>query len=260
MWYHLLNCGFPVKTSGETDFPCMSSTRVGQGRVYVKLGKVDRLDYGAWCSALKAGRSYVSDGFAHALAFSVDGKESGSTVDLSAPENVEVRATVAFAAETPLDVAYGTMNPRRGARVSGDTVDKQDPLPDGRNTPAGEKRRVEVIVNGGAVATQEVPADGRAHELKFQIPIERSSWVAIRQFPQMHTNPVNVLVSGRPIRASRQSAQWCIGVIEQLWRQRERAIAPAERDVAQRTFAQAIEQYRRIAAESVDLVSPSDGD
>ena len=24
-WYHLLNCGFPLKLSGETDFPCMSS-------------------------------------------------------------------------------------------------------------------------------------------------------------------------------------------------------------------------------------------
>ena len=32
-WYHLLNCGFPLKVSGETDFPCMSGTRVGQGRV-----------------------------------------------------------------------------------------------------------------------------------------------------------------------------------------------------------------------------------
>ena len=30
-WYHLLNCGFPLKLSGETDFPCMSSRRVGQG-------------------------------------------------------------------------------------------------------------------------------------------------------------------------------------------------------------------------------------
>lgn len=27
-WYHLLNCGFPLKLSGETDFPCMSSRRV----------------------------------------------------------------------------------------------------------------------------------------------------------------------------------------------------------------------------------------
>ena len=35
-WYHLMNCGFPLKVSGETDFPCMSGTRVGQGRVYVQ--------------------------------------------------------------------------------------------------------------------------------------------------------------------------------------------------------------------------------
>ncbi len=38
-WYHLMNCGFPLKLSGETDFPCMSSRRVGQGRVYVQLGR-----------------------------------------------------------------------------------------------------------------------------------------------------------------------------------------------------------------------------
>src|SRR4030095_12163694 len=63
-WYHILNCGFPLKVSGETDFPCMSSTRVGQGRVYVRLGKVDRISYGDWCEALRRGRSYVSDGFA----------------------------------------------------------------------------------------------------------------------------------------------------------------------------------------------------
>jgi hypothetical protein len=33
-WYHVLNCGYPLKVSGETDFPCMSSRHVGQGRVY----------------------------------------------------------------------------------------------------------------------------------------------------------------------------------------------------------------------------------
>src|SRR5205823_5226411 len=38
-WYHVMNCGFPLKASGETDFPCVSQSRVGQGRVYVQLGK-----------------------------------------------------------------------------------------------------------------------------------------------------------------------------------------------------------------------------
>ena len=31
-WYHLMNCGFPLKLSGETDFPCMSSRRVVPGK------------------------------------------------------------------------------------------------------------------------------------------------------------------------------------------------------------------------------------
>src|SRR5436853_5432751 len=74
MWYHLLNCGFPIKVSGETDFPCMSGERVGQGRVYVQLGGPNKLNFAAWCANLAKGRSYVSDGFAHALAFSVNGK------------------------------------------------------------------------------------------------------------------------------------------------------------------------------------------
>ena len=109
---------------------------------------------------------------------------------------------------------------------------------------------VELIANGVAVASQEVPADNRVHELSFSVNIDRSSWVALRQFPQLHTNPVNVLVAGKPIRASRKSAIWCIGTIEQLWRVRAGGIAASERDEARATFQRAIEQYRRIASEA----------
>ena len=76
-WYHLLNCGFPIKVSGETDFPCMSSRRVGQGRVYVQLGDVEAVDFGDWCAGIAKGRSYVSDGFAHALKFTVNDRSPG---------------------------------------------------------------------------------------------------------------------------------------------------------------------------------------
>ncbi len=70
----------------------------------------------------------------------------------------------------------------------------------------------------------------------------------------MHTNPVNVIVDGQPIRASRKSALWCIGTIEQLWRVRGQKgpgprIADNEREEAHRTFLRAIETYRKIAAE-----------
>jgi hypothetical protein len=224
-WYHIMNCGFPLKASGETDFPCISGSRVGEGRVYVQLGKVDRIDFPVWCKGLGEGRSYVSDGYAHALQFTVDGQAAGDKVNLAKPGKVAVKAKVAFASETPLGTAKG------GA------------------VPPGKMRLVEVIVNGKVAATKQVPADDREHDISFDVAIERSSWVALRQFPQMHTNPVDVLVDGAPIRASRKSALWCIGTIEQLWRVRNGVIAPAERDEAQRTFQWAIERYRKLAAE-----------
>jgi hypothetical protein len=226
-WYHIMNCGFPLKTSGETDFPCISGSRVGQGRVYVHLGKVDKIDFGDWCRGLAQGRAYISDGYAHALEFTVGGKAPGyEDVKLDKPGKVAVKAKVAFAANAPLGTSVGAQ------------------------LPNGKTRKVELVVNGVAVASKEVPADSKVHDLAFEVNIDRSSWVALRHFPQMHTNPVNVLVGGKPIRASRKSAQWCVGVIEQLWRVRGPGIAKDEREEAHKTFLKAIEVYRKIAAEA----------
>ncbi len=249
-WYHILNCGFPLRVSGETDFPCMSGSRVGQGRVYVRLGKVERVDFTAWCEGLAKGRSYVSDGYAHALEFTVAGKSAGQSVALKEAGRVAVKAKVAFASATPLGVAHGGEVPREAAPWVGDTVTLHGPRFPDEARRRGGKRLVELVVNGVAVASKEVPADDQLHELTFSVPIERSSWVALRHFPQLHTNPVPVRVAGQPIRASRQSALWCVGCIEQLWRARGQRIAAAERDEAHRTFLRAIEVYRKIAAEA----------
>ncbi len=254
-WYHVLNCGFPLKASGETDFPCMSSTCVGQGRVYVRLGVDAKLDYTAWCEGLRAGRSYVSDGYAHAVEFQVNGVRPGETdVGLDEPGKVSIAAQVAFAEETPKAVAHGGVTPPAGRRVLGDTVELHGPRYD--EMIRGGTRLVELVVNGRPVASQEVPADGKIHDLKFDVPIERSSWVALRHFPQMHTNPVNVLVGGKPIRADARSAQWCLDVIDLLWKNRERAIAPHERADAKAAFERASQKYRGILAECGDRSQP----
>lgn len=226
-WYHIMNCGFPLKASGETDFPCISGSRVGEGRVYVQLGKVDRVDFTAWCEGIRAGRAYVSDGYAHALAFTVNGKPMGDSVSLTNPSEVKVEATVAFASDVPLGTAKGGLVP----------------MP-------RDRKLVELIVNGQVAARQEVPADEKPHNLSFNVKIDRSSWVALRHYPQLHTNPVNVIVAGQPIRASQKSAQWCVGVIEQLWRARSAGIRAEERDEAKKTFEQAIDIYKKIIAES----------
>ncbi len=226
-WYHIMNCGFPLKASGETDFPCISGSRVGQGRVYVQLGKIDRIDFAQWCEGLAKGRSYVSDGYAHALDFRVEGVPVGGELKLDRPGKVRVTARVAFAREMPLGTAVG------GA------------------LPQGPARPVELVVNGKVVSRHIVPADDQVHTIEFEVVIERSSWVALRHFPQFHTNPVNVIVEGKPIRASRRSALWCLGTIDQLWRVRGNDLGE-EREAARQAFNEAIAIYRQIAAEAHD--------
>jgi hypothetical protein len=247
-WYHILNCGFPLKVSGETDFPCMSGSRVGQGRVYVQLDKNQPLSYDAWCAGLAAGRSYVSDGFAHAVRFEVAGRAPGSPdVRLAEPGSVEVTASVAFAPEMPKTVAQGLSFAPSGRRVAGDTVQMHAERPvRGDEWEQGGTRLVELIVNGKVMATAEIPADGEIHELSWSVPVASSSWIALRQFPQLHTNPVHVIVGDRPIRASRDSARWCIETIELLWENRESRIAADERDAARAAFERALTRFRQI--------------
>jgi hypothetical protein len=115
----------------------------------------------------------------------------------------------------------------------------------------GGRRLIEVIVNGQAIASEWVVANGEPQALKFEIPIRKSSWVALRHFPQLHTNPVDVIVAGQPIRASADSARWCIAMTEQLWRTRKMRIAADERREAERTFNIALDVYRTIRDEAV---------
>src|SRR6185436_4927359 len=138
-WYHIMNCGFPLKASGETDFPCISGSRVGQGRVYVQLGKkIDMVDYAAWCKGIQQGRSYVSDGYAHALEFSVNGTSPGyGDVKLDAAGKVKVSAKVAFGKDVALGTAPG--------------------VPDWK--VPGASRKLELIVNGKVAASKDIPAD-----------------------------------------------------------------------------------------------------
>lgn len=247
-WYHIMNCGLPVKVSGETDFPCMSGTRVGQGRVYVQLGEVKKLDYADWCRGMAQGRSYVSDGYAHALKFAVNGSEPGfGDVKLDESGVVEVKTTVSFAPETPIGVPYGTAAPPLGRAKVGDTVNLH--IGHNENFAEGGTRLVEVIVNGEVAAKREVAADGEEHELSFEIPIEQSSWVAIRQFPQLHTNPVDVIVGEQPIRASADSARWCTAMIEKLWINRHAKIREDERAAAEASYKRAIAYYQSIVDE-----------
>jgi hypothetical protein len=193
----------------------------------------------------------VSDGYAHALEFTVGGVAPGfGDVTLDQPGTVAVRAKVAFSEETPLAVAHGTQDAPDGRREVGDTRILH--VPRSGEVVKGGERLVELVANGKVVASASVPADGQVDELTFDVTIERSSWVALRQFPQLHTNPVNVIVAGAPIRASRASAEWCAEAVELLWENRSRLIKEPERPAARAAYERAVETYRQRAEEAAE--------
>ena len=110
---------------------------------------------------------------------------------------------------------------------------------------------VELIVNGRPVATREVKADGTLTGLRFEAPpITRSSWVAVRVFPSAHTNPITVRVDDRPVRASRESAEWLLAGLEQCWKSKEKTYRGEERAQAVVDYDHARAVYRRIIEES----------
>ncbi|MFM8283196.1 MAG: CehA/McbA family metallohydrolase [Planctomycetaceae bacterium] len=220
IWYHVLNCGYRVRASGETDFPCISGERVGLGRVYAKLD--GPLTFDAWVDAIQAGRSYVSDGATHLLDYAaiepgrgaVECGVGASEIRLAAP--AELTFTVVAAARRA-----------DGGRVA-----------------------VELIENGYPVARLEIASDGSERPLTFRHRVARSGWLAVRSFPGAHTNPFFVLVGGRPIRASADSARWCAAGVEQCWKTKEKSYRAEEREAARAAYDVARGAYARIEREA----------
>jgi len=81
--------------------------------------------------------------------------------------------------------------------------------------------------------------DGSLQDLTFDVPIEQSSWVALRIYPSSHTNPVFIKVGGKPIRASKKSAQWCADSVDQCWKKKSPHIREEELTDAKQAFDQA---------------------
>jgi hypothetical protein len=254
IWYHTLNAGFRTRISGETDFPCIYGERVGLGRSYVKID--GKLDYDLWCEGIRLGRTYVSDGKSHLIDFKVNGVElgtQGSEVRLDAAGKVTVSAKVAAMLPEAPDRSirpYSDVIAKAGGQGSKWAADLK-PFWHVERARIGETRdvKVEVIVNGYPVASKVVKADGVMGDVSFEVPIERSSWVALRILGTSHTNPVFVVVGGKPIRASRRSVDWCLKSVDRCWSQKERFIAAAEKEEAVAAYEHARLVYRKLLAE-----------
>jgi hypothetical protein len=241
IWYHTLNAGFRARISGETDFPCITDDRVGLARSYAKVD--GPLTYRKWIDAVQAGRNYVSDGKSHLFDFSVNGLAlgtGGSEIRLDRPG----RATVTLRAAANLDAV--PQESIRQARYD------EKPYWDLERARIGASREVpvQIVVNGAVAATQNLVADGAIRTLRFDIAIDRSSWIAARILPSSHTNPVFALVGGQPIRASRRSVEWCLTAVNQCWTQKNTKFRASELEDARKAYDHARQVYRQRLAET----------
>ncbi|MEM6414838.1 MAG: CehA/McbA family metallohydrolase [Pseudomonadota bacterium] len=243
LWYHSLNCGFEISMVGETDFPCDAGyERVGTGRTYVGLETPPTGDagYAAWIQGVKNGRVYFGDGRSHFIDYTINGRPVGEdSVALSDPGEVQIDLKIAaYLDEEPFDPDINTETPKylywhlERARIEGT-----------RTVP------LEVIINGLPVLTKAVLADGKLRDFQFTIPIERSSWVALRILPSGHTNPIYVTIGDKPVRASRRSAQWLLDCLDILWNEKSYRIRTEERAEAKDAYDHARKIYRRIRSE-----------
>jgi len=243
MWYHSLNCGFRTTASGETDFPCMFDERVGMVRSYFKPG--GKLDFDGYIKAIKTGRSYVTDGYSHIIDFAVNGAEPGvgnSELGLPSSQKVGIKAKVAAYLPPEQDEA--------GAVIAKSPL-TSPPYWHPERTRLGSTRNVpvELIVNGVPVDTIDITADGQLQNISFSYTVKNSSWVALRIFPSVHTNPVFIIVNKKPI-AVKKSATWCRQSVDKCWEEKQKSIRNEEKPAAEAAYNKARQIYDKIIKEA----------
>ncbi len=144
--------------------------------------------------------------------------------------------------------AFLEPNPSAEARAIRRRSLEQKPYWDLERARIDDTRKVpvEVVLNGEPVARTEISADGSVQGVSFDVPIKKSSWVALRIYPSSHTNPVFIVVGGKPIRASKKSAEWCLKSVDQCWSKKEPAIRSADKAEAKKAYDVARDAYRKI--------------
>jgi hypothetical protein len=253
IWYHTLNCGLASRISGETDFPCIYGDKVGLGRIYVKLPQEPgaTIDFDAWVDGLKAGRSYCGDGLSHVFDLQANDVPLGgpgaggraSVVSLARPGTVTVTCDVAALLAEKSTPETEAIRTRRLDQKPYWHVERAR-LPGTRKVP------VELVVDGRVAERRELLADGHVEPLRFEVPVRRSSWLAVRIFPTVHTNPIWVEVDGKPVRADRRSAEWCRKAVDVCWEKKKERIRPAEQKAAQEAYDTARAYYDRVLKET----------
>jgi hypothetical protein len=174
VWYQLLNCGFRIPAGAGTDaMTNYASLRgpVGTDRVYVQSGVP--LDHRRWLAALKAGKTFATNG--PLLEFSIAGAGIGQEITLpSGGRQLTVKGSVRSI--VPLD-------------------------------------HFEIVGNGRVIAALPVTGSRTSADFTIPVTIDRSGWYTLRAwsekpaepildiYPFASTSPIYVTVGGAAVRS-----------------------------------------------------------
>lgn len=138
-YYRYLNAGFRLPIAGGTD-KMSNDVPIGLSRTYVRLHPDDDFSYDSWCSALRAGRSYMTSG--PLLSLSVDGSGIGDTVQLpTGGGTVAVQATA---------------------------------------TSIFPMFRLELVYSGRVIASSDSESGGKELRINHNVKIDRPGWICAR--------------------------------------------------------------------------------
>ncbi len=119
--------------------------------------------------------------------------------------------------------AYLDAEPTAQAKAIHDRPLDEKPYWDLERARIGKTRKVpvEVIVNGHPVARREIAADGAFGDVSFDVPIKKSSWVALRVLPSVAHQP--------DLRARRRQADPRLEEVGRVVPEERRPVLVAER-------------------------------
>jgi TolB protein len=188
VWYQLLNCGFRIPAGGGTDAMAnFASLRgpVGMNRVFVKSG--GPLEHRRWLAALKAGKSFATNG--PLLEFSLNGRGLGDELALPAGKH-ELLARVTLRSNVPVD-------------------------------------HLEIVRNGEVIASIPLQGDRTSASTTVRVPAQGSGWYLLRArgegpaypildgYPYATTSPIYLTVGAQPVR-SPEDARYFLAWIDRL--------------------------------------------
>lgn len=209
-YYALLNSGFHMRPSAGTASG-VHPVPLGFGRVYVELP--GGFDYEKWMQGLNAGRSFVSTG--PLLFVKANGKPAGHR----------------FSGVT--DICHLTGSAESVVPLS----------------------RIEIIHNGEIVEViepqnQKKAQGGYRSTIDIEVPLEGSSWVAVRCYEKRddqrvrfaHTSPFHFQIPGKPLRPRKIESAYLLSRVEEEL-SRSRKLLP---EAAVQELEQAVQIFRKI--------------